>query len=222
MNDVPAAGIADRIAARFEKPLHRHYARFKIRIDPVFAAAASRLARGERPPLLDIGCGLGLLGQFLAEHGRHAPYRGIDLDAAKIGAAAHAARQAGFDFEFASGSASCLPPHRGDVALIDVLHYLPAHAQRDVLHAAAARLSSGGVLLIRSVIAEANWRFVLTRLEETLAHQLGWMRCAIGHFPRREEIVEPLRASGLEVETMPLWGRTPFNSHLIVARRREA
>jgi hypothetical protein len=34
-----------------------------------------------------------------------------------------------------------------------------------------------------------------------------------------EEIRVPLAAAGLTVEIKPLWGRTPFNSYLVVARR---
>ncbi|HEV7490216.1 MAG TPA: class I SAM-dependent methyltransferase, partial [Rhodanobacteraceae bacterium] len=79
MTDVANEAIIARISARYRLQPHRSYARGKLRWDPIFAAAASLFAES-RHALLDIGCGLGLLGQYLRECGCSAPYRGIDLD----------------------------------------------------------------------------------------------------------------------------------------------
>lgn len=209
--------IIARIAARYRLRPHRSYARGKLRWDPVFTTAASLLAQSPHG-LLDIGCGLGLLGQYLHERGRRAPYRGLDLDIRKI-AAARAAASNDVRLQFATGSAAAMPAFRGDVALVDLLHYLPADAQRRALADAAERVASDGVLMIRSVLSDRSWRFRTTLLEERLARMIGWMRYPTGHFPRREDIEAPLRAMGFNVQVSPLWGRTPFNSYLFVARR---
>jgi 2-polyprenyl-3-methyl-5-hydroxy-6-metoxy-1,4-benzoquinol methylase len=210
--------IAARIAARYKWPSHRSYIRGKLRWDPLFAAIVPLLVDSPRA-LLDIGCGLGLLGQYLRERGAHAPYRGLDLDARKIEEAREASRRADFDLAFEHASAEALPEFSGDVTLFDVLHYLPSDAQHRVLAAAAARIADGGVLLIRNVLREDSWRFRVTVAEERIARLLGWMRTPPSHFPLREEIEDPLRAMGFAVQTEPLWGRTPFNSYLITARR---
>lgn len=217
MNDAANEAIITRIAARYRLRPHRSYARGKLRWDPVFATAASLFAQSERP-LLDIGCGLGLLGQYLYERGRRAAYRGLDLDARKI-KAARAATDAGLDLQFATGSAAAMPAFRGNVALVDLLHYLPADEQRRALTDAAERVASDGVLMIRSVLCDRSWRFRTTLLEERLARIIGWMRYPTRYFPRREDIEAPLRAMGFAVQVSPLWGRTPFNSYLFVARR---
>jgi 2-polyprenyl-3-methyl-5-hydroxy-6-metoxy-1,4-benzoquinol methylase len=217
MNDAANEAIITRIAARYRSRPHRSYARGKLRWDPVFATAASLFAQSERP-LLDIGCGLGLLGQYLHERGRRAAYRGFDLDVRKI-EAARAAAGDGLDLQFATGSARAMPAFRGNVALVDLLHYLPADEQRCALHDAAERVASDGVLMIRSVLCDRSWRFRTTHLEERLARMIGWMRYPTGYFPRREDIETPLRAMGFTVRVSPLWGRTPFNSYLFVARR---
>ena len=60
------------IAARFRRPWHRDYARAKLRFDPAYAAVASLIAR-RREAVLDIGCGLGLLGFYLFSWPTH-PY----------------------------------------------------------------------------------------------------------------------------------------------------
>ena len=208
--------LVDRIASRYRLRRHRSYVRGKLRWDPAFAAVAPLILDSSHA-LLDIGCGLGLLGQYLRERGFRAPYRGIDLDARKIGEAQAAAD--GLDLELTAGSATAPPPFDGDVALIDVLHYLPADAQQRVLAEAIARVPARGLVLIRNVIRESNWRFRATVAEERVSRAFGWMRCETGHFPTREEIESPLRAAGFAIDSAPLWGRTPFNSWLIVARR---
>jgi len=212
--------LAARIAARYTQRAHRSYVRGKLRWDPLFATVVPQLIESPRP-LLDIGCGLGLLGQFLRERGRRAAYRGLDVDAHKIEEARAAAAQAGFDLRFDVASADALPAFRGDVVLFDVLHYMPTDMQRRVLIEAAARTEDGGVLLIRNVLRDASWRFRVTVAEERLASLLGWMRTPLGHFPVQEDIEAPLRAMGFLVRIEPLWGRTPFNSYLITARREK-
>jgi 2-polyprenyl-3-methyl-5-hydroxy-6-metoxy-1,4-benzoquinol methylase len=171
------------------------------------------------PKLLDIGCGLGLLGQYLHECGNRAAYVGVDPDGAKIDEARAAAMAGALDFDFATVDAASLPPFSGDVALIDVLHYLPESLQQQALTNAASRVAPGGTLVIRNVLRDASWRFRVTVAEERFLALLGWMRFATGHFPRREDIESPLAALGFDVRVEPLWGGTPFNSYLIVARR---
>ncbi len=217
MNDVDEEAIIARIAARY-RLRHRGYVRGKLRWDPVFAAVATRVIDSPHP-LLDIGCGLGLLGQYLREHGFHSPYRGLDLDSRKI-AQARAAAVA--DMDFVTGTSTELPAFEGNVALIDLLHYLSADQQQQTLAAAAACVAPDGVLLIRNVLRDRSWRFGATRLEERLAYTVGWMRSPTRHFPARAEIEQPLSSMGFAVRVEPLWGRTPFNSYLFVARRTAA
>jgi len=205
------------IAARFARPWHRDYARNKLRLDPVYAAVAAHVEH-DTFDLLDIGCGLGLLGFHLRTQGFRGDYRGLDFDAAKIAAARSAAGgEAGLAFD--NGDAQGLPAFRGHVALIDVLHYLPASAQAPLLREAAARVAPGAALIIRNALRQPGWRFRVTVWEERLLHAMGWMRSPARHFPTREEIEAPLHAAGLALDVRPLWGKTPFNSFMIVARR---
>lgn len=206
-----------RIGARYARREHRSYARGKLRWDPVFEAVGPMLAASPRT-LLDVGCGLGLLGQYLRERGFRARYLGIDLDTRKIEEAKRAARD-GLELDFAEGSATELPEFRGNVALIDVLHYLPAGHQQLALAEAAARVPPGGMIVLRNVVRDASWRFRATVIEEHFIRALRWMRYPVTHYPERDEIEAPLRASGFTTEVKPLWGRTPFNSYLFIARR---
>jgi len=209
--------IAGRIAARLRRPWHRDYARSKLRFDPAYGAVAGAID-GSDTALLDVGCGLGLLGFYLRERGFRGAYHGVDFDASKIDEARRTARHYdGLYFEV--GDANALPAFRGHVAMLDVLHYLPHAEQHALLHEAAARVAPGAALVVRNVLRERGWRFHATVLEEHLLYASRWMRSPARHYPRRAEIEDPLRAAGLDVQVRPLWGRTPFNSFVLVARR---
>lgn len=208
------------IAARFHGRWYRGYALGKMRSDPAYAAVAALVANRAKP-LLDIGCGLGLLGFFLRAIGVMQGYCGIDLDAVKITEARRVAAAIDSDLSFDIGDTNSLPPFIGDVVILDVLHYLPKAGQEDLLRSAAARTAVDGLLIVRSVLRDSTWRFHVTRIEEYFLHAFHWMRRPAQHYPHRHEIAEPLAAAGFRVEVRPLWGKTPFNSYLIVARRSD-
>ncbi|HEU4665974.1 MAG TPA: class I SAM-dependent methyltransferase [Dokdonella sp.] len=208
--------IARRVAGRYRRPWHRDYARAKVRMDPVYAAVADIVDADA--PLLDIGCGLGLLGFYLRERGWRGAYLGLDFDATKIAEARRAARgESGIAFD--DGTAQRLPAFCGCVALLDVLHYLERDEQAALLREAAARVAPGSALVVRSVLRERGWRFRATVVEEWFLHALRWMRSPARHYPTRAEIEQPLLDAGLAVDVHPLWGNTPFNSFVIVARK---
>jgi len=217
MDSLQRRDNAARIAARFRRPWHRNYALNKLRFDPAYAAVAT-LIEHDSFDLLDVGCGLGLLGFHLRAQGFRRDYRGLDFDAKKIAAArAAAGDESGLAFD--DGDAQGLPAFHGHVTLIDVLHYLAASAQSPLLLDAAARVAPGATLIVRSVLRQPGWRFRVTALEERLIYAMGWMQSRALHFPTREDIEAPLRSVGLDVGVRPLWGNTPFNSFMIVARR---
>lgn len=206
-----------RIAARFATRSMRGYANGKLARDPAYPQAAA-LLRDNARPLLDIGCGIGLLGAYLRESGLGMPYVGIDLDERKIVAARAGVASHYHDVRVEQADARRLATFAGDVAMLDVLHYLGAADQQSLLAAAAARVAPGGLLLIRNVLREASWRFRVTVWEEKLLHAVGWQPPAL-HFPDRAEVEKTLQAAGLQTEAHPLWGRTPFNSWLVLGRR---
>ena len=208
-----------RIARLYDKHLQRGYVRGKLAGDPVYAATAALVA-GTTLPLLDIGCGIGLLGLYLHALGHARPYLGLDHDARKIAAGQQAVQRAGLGalMSLRHADAAELPPMHGHVALLDVLHYLPAVRQPILLQEAARHLAPEGCLIIRNVLREPNWRFHATRVEEFFLRTSGWIPGGAQHYPSADELRVPLQDAGLDIRIEPLRGRTPFNSYLIVAR----
>ena len=208
------------IAACYAGPFQRSYVRGKLASDPVYAATAEAID-GSALPLLDIGCGIGLLGLYLHARGTLPRYVGLDRDERKIADGRAAVRRAGLEnaIELRTADAAALPELRGHVALLDMLHYLPREAQAALLQAAMARLAPGGALVIRSVLRDGSWRFQATRAEEVWLRVSGLIRGGAQHYPSTDELRRPLEASGLAVTLGPLFGHTPFNSYLLVARR---
>jgi 2-polyprenyl-3-methyl-5-hydroxy-6-metoxy-1,4-benzoquinol methylase len=221
---IPDQRVLDRrarkaLAANYARPGHRLHARWKLANDPVYAATAELIGDSSLP-LLDIGCGIGLLGQYLCAIGARVDYAGVDHDPRKIGTAMAAAREAGLEsnMRLECADAATLPSIQGHVALLDVLHYLPAARQRALLETATRHLAPGGTLVIRNVLREPNWRFHATRLEEFFLCASGWIPGGVQHYPNANELRVPLENAGLGVHIVPLRGRTPYNSYLLVAR----
>src|ERR1700761_3406669 len=208
------------IAKRFPTSGQRLHARWKLAYDPAYAAAR-KLIDGSPLPVLDIGCGLGLLAHFLHATDALPGYVGVDHDERKIDAARLAAEHAGMshDIELHHADAASLPPHDGHVVLLDILHYLPKDRQAGLLAPALMHLAEDGLLIIRNVLREPTWRFHATRVEEFFLKNSGWIPGGAQYYPSAEEIRGPLERHGLKVEITALHGRTPYNSYLIVARR---
>lgn len=210
-----------RIASRFSRRGDRFYIHGKLASDPVYAATAHAIS-GRRLPLLDIGCGLGLLGHYLHACDALDGYVGIDHDPRKIAMGRDAAERAGLGEAIAlrEADATTAQPLRGHVAMLDVLHYLPQERQADLLSFAVDHLADDGVLILRNVIRDGTWRYRATVLEEKFIKAVGWIPGGAQYFPTEGDIRAVLEPRGIRVDFRPLFGRTPYNSYLMTASRR--
>lgn len=199
---------------------HYHYSRAKLRSDPLYLGVIGAL-RGTDAPLLDLGCGIGLLAHALRAAGIVLPYRGIDNDAAKIAQARQAAGRAGLqavDFSVAD-LAAAVPAHRGSVVLLDVLQFVPTPAQQQIIAAAIAMLVPGSKLVIRTGLEDGSRRARITRAVDAFSRLLGWMNSGPKRYPTAAALRTQFDAAGLHSIFMPLYGNTPFNNWLVVATR---
>lgn len=208
-----------RIARRYRWPWFVGYALGKLRFDPAYREVLRRVGGGSLP-LLDIGCGMGLLAFYLRERGYSPAITGLDVDASKIH---RGMRIAGRHYEgvcLQVGDCAALPPFAGHVTMLDVLHYLDPAEQVRVAREMAARVAPGGWCLIRTTPHDDSWRFHCTLANERLAQSVAWMSRAAVAFPRLDGIAAQFAESEFTRDIRPLWGRTPFNSWLLAFRRR--
>lgn len=207
-----------------------HFARGKLRHDPVFRHLAST---GLVPPgsaVLDLGCGQGLLASLLraceqlpaadwpqgwAAAPRGATVRGLDLGRRDI-ARAEAALGRGGSATFAcEDMRHAAFPAADVIVLLDVLHYLSADDQLAVLRRARQALRPQGKLVLRVADANARGRFLLGRWIDAAVARLR------GHAPPQggrtlDGWTAELCALGLRVQAQAMSEGTPFANVLLV------
>jgi SAM-dependent methyltransferase len=196
-----------------------YYVRSKLASDPLYPGVLQAL-RGSSAPVLDLGCGLGLLAHALREDGQSLQYHGVDNDASKIRRAQRAAAKtqlASARFEFVD-LAHALPTHAGSVAILDVLQYLPGPTQQRLLDNVVAMLEPGARLVIRTGLVDGSPRGRVSRIADHAANLVGWMQSAPRCYPEADQLRATLEGAGLQVAISPLYGRTPFNNWLVVAQ----
>jgi 2-polyprenyl-3-methyl-5-hydroxy-6-metoxy-1,4-benzoquinol methylase len=209
-----------RVAAHFPQRWLRGYVESKLWRDPIYPAAYE-LFRGSETPILDIGCGLGLLAFYLRERGCRQPLLGLDVDARKIrqgsAVAATAYRDVDLRQQDVTGS---LPAFSGNIALLDLLHYLPLSEQTALLLHLTQCIAPGGLLVIRDCPRDNTPRFWMTYVAEKFAQAVSWNWSTSLHFPSREQILAAFNEAEFERGSRPLWGATPFNNQLFLFKRR--
>lgn len=211
--------LAKKLAAPFPGTWDRTYVSSKVKTDPLYGAVYEELRTSEFP-LLDLGCGLGLLAFYLRERGLNFPIRGLDYDSRKIVSADKvAAALVHQNLDFSTHDArSGLPEHSGNVSILDILQFFTPAEQETLLNLAAARVAPGGKLVIRSGLRDDSRRFKITVFCDYIAKASFWMKAAPTHYPTADDFTRILSPHG-QVRVEPLWGKTPFNNHLIVLEK---
>lgn len=207
----------EAIAGRYESRIVRGYVSGKLKHDPVYDAVLARLDPSPRP-MLDLGCGVGILPLCLEARGLGREVIGVDLDARKIEQARRAIPDS-MNVRFHQQDVRvAVDGFRGDVMMLDVLHYFTDDDQRLLLNQAAV-YAAEGMIVIRDCLRDNSWRYRLTVLQESFSGAIRWLQAQMLNFPTRIMISETLRGHGFVEEVIPLWGRTPFNNYLMVYRR---
>ncbi|MEO5720787.1 MAG: class I SAM-dependent methyltransferase [Chthoniobacterales bacterium] len=210
----------DAVAARFSSRWLRGYVGGKLRSDPVFPSAFALLAES-RAPLLDVGCGVGLLPFYLRERGFAQPIIGLDIDGSKVRQGSVVAQSCYRAIELREQDVATkdAASFRGDVVLFDLLHYLPPAAQQSLLLRLAGYVPPGGLLLIRDAPRDGSARYWMTYAGEIFAQTVSWNIGVRLHFPAPLALRAAFPENEWTAHEEPSWGRTPFNNRLYVFRR---
>lgn len=212
--------------------LQWEFVRGKLRFDPVYLHMVHSGVLPACGRLVDLGCGRGILMALLAAYREVAcssprpdgwpPPPELELVGVegRRRVAAMARRALGrrarvrwADLERAE------VPRCSVVVLLDVLHYLDAKTQEDLVARARGALEEGGVMVVREADAAAGFRFVVTAGAE-------WLRAVLRGRPGKRAAYRSaaqwkalLVAHGFEVSVEPCYRGTPFANVLLVARK---
>ncbi|MFZ1986019.1 MAG: methyltransferase domain-containing protein [Desulfatitalea sp.] len=196
-----SASLAQRVRARYRRmePNARLFARFKLRLDPMFAELPGVIAFDKAPrTLLDIGSGYGVPACWLAETYPGVHVYGIEPAADRVSTAA---RALGDNGTVICGRAPDLPPAPAGADgafMLDMLHYLSDEPLGLTLEQLHARLTGGAPLVIRAVMVPQRrwaWHWWVDRFRNRLN---GLATC----FRSAEEIQAILAHNGFEVKKM--------------------
>jgi uncharacterized protein (DUF2062 family)/2-polyprenyl-3-methyl-5-hydroxy-6-metoxy-1,4-benzoquinol methylase len=174
----------------------RHYASWKVRLDPVYPLVLPSLVG--RREVVDLGAGMGLLAFFLRQASGATRVRCVEWDAEKADVAR---KLLGESAEVQSADARTAELGSPDaIVLMDVLHYNPIEDQRAWLERCASSLQKGGVLVVRELDPEASR--TSANLEQR-AVKNGWNKGA-GVYPwPLSQMQAHLEGLGLTVSRTP-------------------
>ncbi|MEP7301810.1 MAG: methyltransferase domain-containing protein [Caldimonas sp.] len=208
----------------------RHFARGKLRWDPVFRHLLVHGLIAPRARVLDLGCGRGLLASLVAAAGGEARdgrwpadwaaapagarVTGIDL---MPGDVAHARAALGSGAVFVCGDMRSVAfPAADTVVILDALHYLELDEQDAVLARVCSALGDRGRLVLRVGDAASRSGFAASQWVDRLVCLLR----GHGAQPRAGRTLAAwtarLAGLGFEVASQPMAGGTPFANVLLI------
>ena len=211
-----------------------HFARAKLRHDPVFIALLHSGRIPDRARVLDLGCGPAILASLmLAAHARCeaglwpagwvAPPSALQLHGIESGrrAAQRAQITLGNRATITTADLRDAPlPEADVVVLIDVLHYLETDAQVSLLQRVAQSLSGGGLLILRVADISAGWRFHLGKAADRFGSLLAAQALPKHHYRPIDDWLHLLDTLGFEASIEPNVAGKSFANVLVWAKAR--
>lgn len=211
-----------------------HFARGKLRGDPVYGAILALGLLQGRSRVLDLGCGQGLLTSWLRaaeycfERGawpqswpaapKSISICGIELMPRDVERARAAL---GPTTEVLHGDIRTAAFDSADaVVMLDVLHYIAAPSQQQVLRRVRDALPPDGLLLLRVGNAAGGLRFRYGQWIDRiimLARGHGWVQTHCRSVSQWQAL---LHECGFSSAILPMSEGTPFANFLLVARAR--
>ncbi|MBX7228502.1 MAG: class I SAM-dependent methyltransferase [Burkholderiaceae bacterium] len=214
-----------------------HFARGKIRHDPVFFSILKKGLIPKNAKILDLGCGQGLLaslldsaailykeGQWPSEWSvpvQSFQFRGIELMARDV-ARANAALSTLKNTAWVDQANICNADFgiSDVVVILDVLHYISYEKQQQVLEKVHAALRTNGILLLRVGDAGAGWPFRLSNWVDHVVTTIRGHRLSQLYCRSLKDWLAQLGQLGFVVEALPMSQGTPFANVLLIAHVR--
>ncbi len=194
-------------------PRERWHVKLRWRLCP-FLQIAGFIPEAGR--IVDIGCGRGMLANYLALTGPGRRVTGIDKQERRI-KTAQATIEGRENIEFRFQDARDLQSEEFDVIIIsDMLHHLVYPDQEKLLRHSFEVLPPGGLLLLEDVGRRPAWKWI--------AHYLIDRSLNCGrkqHFRREEEWSGLLERLGFSVESYPAHKGIPLSDFILRCKKND-
>jgi uncharacterized protein (DUF2062 family) len=191
----------------------RGFVRWKLRLDRVFDFLEAEDAVSGTA--IDLGCGHGIASAFVVAGNSSLVLRGCDLDGHRIAMARRALAGRDADFQVEDIRRFPLSP-AGLILILDVLQYLDASEQLDLLARCARVLEPGGKLIFRVHDTQSGLLSHFSMGLDRIVFTLG----GAGRRPLMlpaEAYHRALEDAGLQVRQIPFRNRLPLAHSLFIA-----
>ncbi len=154
----------------FKGPVLEWYMKIKVGLENNYEIFNNLIPKSGK--ITDVGCGYGFLSYMLGYTSKERQIIGIDYDAEKIEIAQHGylksehvnfVHQDIMKYQFSNEDA---------IILSDVLHYLEANHQQQLLENCVQNTNPGGIIVIRDGVKELEKRHKGTRLSELFSTKI--------------------------------------------------
>jgi len=206
-----------RVIAAYDDPIIRAYSwgRFLILRQRFLDEIGQYLpAEGS---VLDIGCGFGLFSLYYAQLFPAARFRGLDVNARRIGLATGAARRLGLsNATYAVGDAR---EYRADgqyaaAYMLDIVHHIPPETVAPLLAELHTSLGPGGCLIVKDVDTRPTYKRWFTHALDLLMSP----RAVIHYWPA-ERLQSLLQSVGFRVYRHLMVDFLPYPHVLYICRK---
>jgi 2-polyprenyl-3-methyl-5-hydroxy-6-metoxy-1,4-benzoquinol methylase len=165
------AHVAIARIARALPLFERLYSRVRFSILRPKLLSVMDLLLPDEGRILDVGCGFGLFAAYFGQTHPRREIVGIDPDARRIAMAERVAQSVGLRrHAFIAGDVrdAALEGPFDAVYVLDVMHHIPADAQRRVLERLHDLLVPGGVLVMKDITTEPHHQLLFTEALDRL------------------------------------------------------
>lgn len=170
-------------------------------------------------PLLELGCGHGLLTNLLALGDARREVLGIDIDRAKIEAARRTiGDRANVRFAVQDATAIRDGAYAG-IVVADVFYLLPPEEQRRLIAACFRLLRPGGLLVWKTQVRRPRAKFALTYGQEWVMTRLGPTQGQGLFFLDAAASQDAMRRAGFNVVTLPPRAWRPYTDLLLIGSK---
>ena len=162
----------------------------------------------EKGTIMDVGCGTGLLLQWLSlcKDSRNFRLVGIEIDQQRIDLGRKVCNKLGIgskiDLRVENFTSIKCERDLSAITFIDVLHHMDFDLQQLMLKLAFEKLAQGGIILIKEVDTKPVWKYVYCYIFDALTHLTNITKGKVGYYRSRPEWAKILTKHGFSTRSV--------------------